>query len=65
MLQVIKGNDENLYELVAGNFRVAVYCVRREEQFILLHGWRKKGKSSPRDITLSRELLHEYLGRGG
>lgn len=65
MLQVIKGEDRDFYEVVAGDFRIATCFHRHESKFVLLHGWMKKGRTSPGDISHARMLLREHLNEGG
>ena len=65
MLETIKGNDDDLYELKGGRCRLAVYYDRQRSTFIYLNGWLKKKQRQTKDIADARVLLHEYLNIKG
>lgn len=60
MLKPIAGDDKDLFELRAGQCRIATYC-DRSKTFVLLNGWLKRSGRQPHDIEQARRLLHEYL----
>lgn len=60
MMTSIKGVDD-LYELRGGQCRVLVYYDTRSGEFVLLHGFLKRGRVEPREIQKGRHLLQEYL----
>lgn len=64
MLDVIKGDDTDFYELKGGlnrQCRIAVYHDKRRNTFILLHGWKKKRRRDEQNIERARVILHRYL----
>lgn len=61
----IKGNDDDLYELKAGDGRITVYFDRQKQTFILLNAFRKTKKNQKDKIKEARRYLHDYLDREG
>ena len=61
MMERIKGDDKDFYELRGGQCRVALYHDRSANAFVLLHGFLKKKGNERREIGRARGLLHEYL----
>jgi hypothetical protein len=58
-LQSITGTK--LYELTGGKCRVLLYYDGGRDEFVLLHGFLKKGRVAPREIRRAQLLLDEYL----
>lgn len=58
-LQRITGS--NLYELTGGKCRVLLCYDGQRDEFVLLHGFLKKGQVAPREIGRAQLLLDEYL----
>jgi len=65
MLERISGDDHDLYELIGGQCRIAIYYDRRRDTFVLLHGFLKKGRTEPRQIETARRRLRSYLSAQG
>ena len=61
MMKHIIGEDNHLYELIPGAYRVVVYYDSTRSKFILLHGFRKTKRVQTRDIARARRNLQEYL----
>jgi hypothetical protein len=62
----IQGKDKGFYELrnVSLNWRIGIYHDRRDDSFVLLHGWhhdQSHEKEHEREIEKARQYLHEYL----
>ena len=63
MMKRIIGNDNHLYELIPGAYRVIVYYDSIRSKFILLHGFRKTKRRQNKDIAHARENLQKYLSK--
>ena len=61
MMKHIIGEDNHLYELIPGAYRVVVYYDSIRSKFILLHGFRKTKRRQNKDIAHARRNLHKYL----
>ncbi len=63
MMDSIKGDDSDFYELKYSNYRIALYHETVSNTFILLHGFKKERRRESREIRIARSRLHEYLSR--
>ncbi|MFH1087591.1 MAG: type II toxin-antitoxin system RelE/ParE family toxin [Chloroflexota bacterium] len=65
----IRGPDAGLWELkgLGSGWRIVVYYDLSKDRFVLLHGFRKRGKKKDQEahFAAARELLHEYQKFGG
>ena len=65
MLKRILGYEADLYELIGGRYRIATYYDRRDDKFVLLHGFKKTKQRETLQIEQARRLLHRYLSAKG
>jgi phage-related protein len=61
VLKLIRGSDNDFYELRGGRCRVAVFHSGIARRFVLLHGFIKTRDNERREISRARDMLHEYL----
>jgi hypothetical protein len=60
MMSSIK-DVQNMYEVRGGSCRVLTYYDEIAQEFILLHGFRKRHRVEPHEIDVGCRLLNEYL----
>lgn len=61
--QAIKQIEGDLYELRPGNNRVFFFYYK-DKRFVLLHGFRKKGRKTPlHEIETARKRMEDFIRR--
>ena len=60
MMSPIKG-VQNMYEVRSKHCRTLTYYNEITQEFIVLHGFRKKHRVEPKEIDVGCSLLREYL----
>lgn len=63
MLQTILGYGQNFYEIVYGDYRIAVFHDTDIETFILLHAFRKTRQREEHEIKVAYSKIQIYLER--
>ena len=58
-----KGQSYDLYELIGGRHRIAVYHDKSMEKFMLLNGFFKDQRKCPQGTQYAFDLRKEYLER--
>lgn len=65
MLQTIVGYGQNFYEIIYGDYRIAIYHDIDIETFILLHAFRKTRQREEHEIKVAYSKIEIYLKRKG
>ena len=63
MMRPIKGYVSNFYEIKYSKYRVTLYHETSNDNFILLHGFKKERKRESKEIEIACSRLHEYQSR--
>ena len=64
MMDSIKGDDSDFYEIKYSNYRIAVYHETASNTFILLHGFKKERRRERRESEAAYSRLRECQLRG-
>jgi phage-related protein len=64
MMRPFKGYGNDFYEIKYSKYRIALYHKTLNNEFILLHGFKKERMKETREIETAYSRLREYQTRG-